>query len=230
MNRSVLKKYMAYLRRANTLVAINEFIAMMHFSKNPLSGFPYRIMLGSQSPRRQALLEGLAVPFTVEVRLVDETCPEYLQGGEIPAFLSQLKAGSFREDLEADPGLMLITADTIVWLDEQALNKPADEAEAIAMIRQMSGRMHEVFTGVTLSTRSRSETFTVRSEVYFREIPEDEIRFYIDYCKPYDKAGSYGIQEWIGYTCIEKINGSFFNVMGLPTMELYQHLLQWPEK
>ena len=153
----------------------------------------------------------------------DESYPATLPAAEVAAFLSALKSNAYPELLDEED--ILITADTTVVVDERVLGKPADREEAYEMLRAMSGRSHRVYTGVTLRSKSRLHTFSVESEVTFREISDEEILYYIDNYRPYDKAGAYGIQEWIGYVAIERIEGSFYNVMGLPIQRLYTELL-----
>lgn len=183
----------------------------------------YRIILASASPRRKELLAGLDVDFEVR-RLpdVDESFPPELQGGDIPLYISKKKADAYRPMMADDE--LVITADTIVWLDGVALGKPADDADARRMLRDMSGKMHSVFTGVTITTKEEQRCFVAQSDVTFAELSDDEIAYYIEKYRPMDKAGSYGVQEWIGYIGITGINGSYFNVMGLPVQRLYSEL------
>ncbi len=184
----------------------------------------YDIVLGSQSPRRQELLRGLGIPFEVRSIEVDESYPDTLTGAEIPCYLSRKKAEAYplREET------LLITADTIVWLDGQVLGKPSGDREAREMLRRLSGRTHEVFTGISLTTRRRQTTFSAASQVRFARLTEEEIAFYVERFRPFDKAGAYGVQEWIGYAAVEHIKGSFYNIMGLPVQRLYSELKQWP--
>jgi len=188
-----------------------------------LSG--YRILLASASPRRKQLLEGLGLNFEVIVRAVDESCPDNLTREQIPLFLAELKASAFDPD-EFGPKSLIITADTIVWLNNMMLNKPKDEEDAVKMLSQISGQTHEVFTGVCIKTNTGQHSFFAESKVKFRELNAEEINWYIETCQPFDKAGAYGIQEWIGYIGIEHIEGSFYNVMGLPTQMLYKELMK----
>ncbi|MEI6853317.1 MAG: Maf family nucleotide pyrophosphatase [Bacteroidota bacterium] len=183
----------------------------------------YRIILASQSPRRKQLLEGLGLKFEVIVREVDETAPPELVREQIPLYLAEKKAKAFDPD-EFGPKSLIITADTIVWLSDQMLNKPTDFDSAVEMLTLISGGMHEVFTGVCLRTNTHSHSFFAESKVTFRHLDHAEIVHYINECQPFDKAGAYGIQEWIGYIGIEHIEGSFYNVMGLPTQMLYKEL------
>ena len=183
----------------------------------------YRIILASASPRRRELLAGLDVDFVVRtLPEVDESYPAELQGGDIPLYISKKKADAYRQVM-ADEELV-ITADTIVWLDGAALGKPVDEVEARNMLRTMSGKAHSVFTGVTITTKEEQCSFVAQSDVVFAELTDDEIEYYVQKYRPMDKAGSYGVQEWIGYIGITGINGSYFNVMGLPVQKLYSVL------
>ena len=191
-----------------------------------LNKLPYNIILGSQSPRRQELLHGLDVNFTVNVIAgLEENYPATLQGEEIPMFLAQQKAEAYLNSLT--PKDMLITADTIVWLDGIVYGKPKDEADAKKMLRALSGKTHDVITGVCVTTTERQETFAAVSKVTFASFSDDEINYYIEKYRPMDKAGSYGVQEWIGYIGVERIDGSFYNVMGLPVQRLYTLLKNW---
>lgn len=191
-----------------------------------LNNLPYNIILGSQSPRRQELLHGLDVNFTVNVIAgLEENYPATLQGEAIPMFLAQQKADAYRNTLT--PQDMLITADTIVWLDGIVYGKPKDEADAKKMLRALSGKTHDVITGVCVTTTERQETFAAISKVTFASFSDDEINYYIEKYQPMDKAGSYGVQEWIGYIGVEHIDGSFYNVMGLPVQRLYTLLKNW---
>ena len=186
----------------------------------------YKLVLASNSPRRKELLSGLG--FDYEVRTlpdIDESYPEELEGGNIPMFISQQKANAYRAMLQ--PNELIITADTIVWLNNKVLGKPHNRAEAIEMLQKLSGQTHEVFTGVTLTTTDKQRSFFAETKVSFCKLSEEEITYYVDTFKPFDKAGSYGVQEWIGYIGVERIEGSYFNVMGLPVQRLYQELKQF---
>lgn len=183
----------------------------------------YRIILASASPRRRELLAGLDVDFVARTLPdVDESFPAELQGGDIPLYISKKKADAYRSVMADDE--LVITADTIVWLDGAALGKPVDEVEARRMLRAMSGKAHSVFTGVTITTKEEQCSFVAQSNVVFAELTDDEIEYYVQKYRPMDKAGSYGVQEWIGYIGITGINGSYFNVMGLPVQKLYSVL------
>lgn len=184
-----------------------------------------KLILASNSPRRRELLAGLGLDFEVRVLPgIDEHYPSHLQGEDIPLFISRKKAQAYLDSLAADE--LLITADTIVWLDGQVLEKPVDEADACRMLNLLSGRTHQVFTGVTLTTTDRQVAFACRSDVTFCTLSTEEINYYIHHFHPLDKAGAYGVQEWIGYIGVERIEGSFFNVVGLPVQRLYQALKQ----
>ncbi|MDR1981131.1 MAG: Maf-like protein [Tannerellaceae bacterium] len=183
----------------------------------------YTIILGSQSPRRKELLEGLGIAFEVRpMPGVDESYPDSLDKEEIPVYIAVNKAKAYYPDLRANE--LLITADTLVWINGRILGKPADRADAAAMLRSLAGNTHHVITGVCLTTREKRVAFSVTSTVRMASLSNEDIDYYIDTFRPYDKAGAYGIQEWIGYVAVEAINGSFYNVMGLPVQRLYQEL------
>ena len=182
----------------------------------------YKVVLASKSPRRQALLKEIVPEFSIMLRDTAETYPSTLKGAQIVEHLANLKASAF--DGELADNQLLITADTIVWIDDMVLGKPKDRSGAIAMLRQLSGHKHTVFTGVCLKTNQKKSVFSVATDVFFRPLDDSEITYYVDTFKPFDKAGSYGIQEWIGYVGVERIEGSYFNVMGLPVQRLYQEL------
>lgn len=197
---------------------------MMHNTLQNLGR--YRILLASNSPRRRELLAGLGIEYeTVSLPDIDESYPSGLKGGEIPAYISKKKAESYKSMMTEET--LLITADTIVWLDGKVYGKPSDEKEAEEMLRQLSGNTHTVYTGVTLTTRERERTFTVATDVKFAELSPEEIEYYVRKYSPLDKAGAYGVQEWIGYIGVESINGSYYNVMGLPMQRLYRELLKF---
>ena len=183
----------------------------------------HRLILASRSPRRRELLAGCDLHFDIaEGYEVEEVYPETLAAEKVPEYLSGLKADGYPYPL-AD-GDILITADTVVISRGRILGKPHSREEAMEMIRELSGRTHLVGTGVSLRDNRRSVSFSAESKVSFRELSDEEIAYYVDTYKPFDKAGAYGIQEWIGRTAIESIEGSFYNVMGLPVAALYKHL------
>lgn len=183
----------------------------------------YHIILASNSPRRRELLSGLGVDYEVRTLPgVDESYPDTLSGEDIPVYISREKAAAYLPSIAPDE--LIITADTIVWLDGRVLGKPADEADACRMLREFSGRTHRVITGVTLSTAAFQKSFAVTSEVEFAPLTEEEITYYVDHYRPLDKAGAYGVQEWIGFIGVRRLSGSYFNVMGLPIQRLYQEL------
>lgn len=182
----------------------------------------YQIILASQSPRRQTLLKELNFNFEVKVKEIDETFPPHLVKEEIAVYLAELKAEAFHSELTDNQ--LIITADTIVWVNNQVLNKPSDYQHAFEMLETLSNNKHTVYTGVCLKTKAKTKTFWASTDVYFAKLDNEEIEYYINTYKPYDKAGSYGIQEWIGYIAIERIEGSYFNVMGLPIQKLYNEL------
>lgn len=184
-----------------------------------------RIILGSNSPRRQELLKQLGLTFDVLVHEVDETYPEQFRREDIAMFLARKKALAFKGDV-ADGGIV-ITADTIVALDELILGKPKDRTDAARMLRLMAGRKHSVITGVCVMSAKKSESFFVKTEVSVKMLRDNEIDYYLETYNPVDKAGAYGIQDWIGMTGIEYILGSYYNVVGLPTKELYEILLRF---
>ena len=186
----------------------------------------FRFILASQSPRRQYLLKDLGLDFEIVATDVAEEYPEGLSPEQIAVYLSELKAGAFNMTKLPDR-VVIITADTIVSLGKEILGKPSGPDEAAEMLRKLSGRRHDVITAVTLKSVHGMRTFHVTSSVYFKELSDDEIRYYIHTYRPFDKAGSYGVQEWIGYIGINKIEGSYFNVMGLPVKELYEELLDF---
>ena len=195
------------------------------------------IILGSQSPRRRELMAGLDLPFTAITIDADETYPASLQAGDIPYYISRAKARAYAPSLQ--PNQLLITADTIVWLDGQMLGKPHDEAEAKAMLRKLSGKTHQVYTAVTFAQiinhkseiinnqQSLSlETIVDCTDVTFAELTDEEIDHYVQKYRPLDKAGAYGVQEWIGYVACTEMKGSYFNVMGFPVHLVYKALKQ----
>ena len=183
----------------------------------------YHIILASNSPRRRELLAGLDIEYEVKVLPgIDESYPDTLAAEDIPQYISREKAAAYEAALQPDD--LVITADTIVWIEGRVLGKPKDEEEAKAMLRQLAGRTHQVITGVTLLTKAMKRTFAVTSEVTFDALTEEEISYYVERYRPLDKAGAYGIQEWIGYVGVSALHGSYFNVMGLPVQRLYKEL------
>ena len=184
-----------------------------------------KLILASNSPRRRELLAGLGLEFEVRVLPgIDESYPSDLREGDIPLYISRAKARAYLPNLTAEE--LLVTADTIVWLDGQVLEKPKDEADACRMLRGLSGKTHQVFTGVCLTTTTKQVAFSCRTDVTFAQLDEEEILHYVKTFRPMDKAGAYGVQEWIGYIGVERVEGSYFNVVGLPVQRLYQALKQ----
>jgi len=181
------------------------------------------IILASRSPRRRYLLKQLGLEFTEISGEVDETIPAGITPDEIARHLSEKKASHF-EELIKDSNHVIITADTLVLIDGQIIGKPDGYEEAYRMLRLLSGKKHQVVTGVTICSQQKRLTFTDWSDVYFKELSEEEIHYYLKHYQPYDKAGAYGVQEWIGYIAITRIDGSYFNVMGLPLQKLYEEL------
>lgn len=185
----------------------------------------YKVILASGSPRRRELMAGLGVNYEVRILPdVDESYPDTLQGEEIPLYIAKEKADAYIPMMQPDE--LIITADTIVWLDGEVLGKPRDREDALQMLRTMSGRTHEVFTGVCITTTDWQRSLTAQTEVRFATLSEDEIIYYVDNFKPMDKAGAYGVQEWIGFIGVENISGSYYNIMGLPVQKLYRELLK----
>lgn len=186
----------------------------------------YRIVLASNSPRRRELLAGLGIEFTTRViDGIDESWPDGLKGQDIPLYISKSKSKAYISSLA--PGELVITADTIVLADDRVLGKPHTPEQARQMLHILSGRSHEVITGVTLATKERSHSFAVTTKVTFDCLSDNEIDWYIERYAPFDKAGAYGIQEWIGYVGVTSIEGSYFNVVGLPVQRLYRELLDF---
>ena len=183
----------------------------------------YQIILASKSPRRQELLRGMGVEFSIMTKETDESFPAVMPLDEVPQYLSLQKSLAFNDD-ELPADYLLITSDTVVICEGEILGKPKDREDAARMLRLLSGKTHHVVTGVTVRSAETTEAFAVRSDVTFAELNAEEIDYYIEHCRPFDKAGAYGIQEWIGYVGISGLEGSFYNVMGLPTRRLYQVL------
>ena len=184
---------------------------------------PYRLLLASQSPRRRELMTGCGLPYEPAPKFdCEEVYPADLPAEKVPLYLSQLKSRAWPGPLA--PDVILLTADTVVVLDGEVLGKPCGREEAVGMLGRLSGRRHTVVSGVTLRTAERMHSFEARTSVWFRTLSAEEIEHYVNTCRPFDKAGSYGIQEWIGYAAIERIEGSFYNVMGLPIQKVYVEL------
>lgn len=182
----------------------------------------YQIILASQSPRRHQMLRELGVSFEIKTREVDEIYPEGLRPEEVPLYLAELKSKAFEKDMESNQ--LVITADTIVCVDDWILGKPVDRADAFNMLKALSGRSHQVISGVCLQSVEKKVSFSTITHVHFKVLSDEEINYYIENYKPFDKAGAYGIQEWIGFIGIDGIEGSYFNVVGLPIQRLYQEL------
>jgi septum formation protein len=186
----------------------------------------YNFILGSKSPRRNQLLREFGLDFRVLSKSVDESLPGLMLPDTAAVYLSQQKAMAFTEK-ELGPEGFLITADTVVAVDNTILGKPSGQEDAVAMLKLLAGKAHDVITGVTFRTREKTVSFSSKTRVYFKELTMNEINFYVLNFRPFDKAGAYGIQEWIGYAAVEKIEGSYFNVVGLPLHALYDHLSNW---
>ncbi len=185
--------------------------------------FPYKIVLASNSPRRKELLAGLGIPFEVRIlEGIDESYPADLPTKEIAEYISQKKAAAYRETMRADE--VLITADTIVVLGDEVMGKPHDAGDARRMLRQLSGKTHQVITGCTVTRQTDRHCFSVVTDVNFKQLSDEEIDYYVDTYQPMDKAGAYGIQEWIGYIGVTGLSGSYYNVMGLPVQRIYEVL------
>lgn len=183
----------------------------------------YEIVLASNSPRRKELLQRMGVNFKVRTFFgIDESYPDSLRGEDIVCYISRNKAKAYQSSMA--PNELLITADTIVYVDGEVMGKPKNAEQAKEMLHKLSGKTHQVITGVTIVTAKRTENFGVTSQVKFTNITDEEINFYVDNYLPFDKAGAYGIQEWIGIVAVEEIKGSYFNVVGLPVQRLYQKL------
>lgn len=182
----------------------------------------YKIILASGSPRRQAFFRDMDLDFEIRLKDTEEIYPDQLQGVEITNFLAQLKANAFETELKENE--LLVTSDTIVWHNNKALGKPKDYDDAFAILKSLSNATHEVITSVCFKTTTKTETIFEVTNVTFSRLSDEEIRYYIDHCKPFDKAGAYGIQEWIGLVGITRIDGSYTNVVGLPTEKVYQYL------
>jgi septum formation protein len=194
-----------------------------------LEKLPFELILASGSPRRKAFLEELNIPFTVDVRPIKEHYPTHLKKEEIPLFLSELKASAFA-DIQGHQ--VVLTGDTVVWHEGEAIGKPANHEEAFAMLQSLSGKTHEVISAFTLKSKQQTISKFASCQVGFKALSDDEINYYITHFSPYDKAGAYGIQEWIGQIGVSQIQGSFYTVMGMPVDALYAQLMRlsenWP--
>ncbi|MCA6435161.1 MAG: septum formation protein Maf [Bacteroidetes bacterium] len=191
-----------------------------------ITEYSFKLILGSASPRRQELLKGLGFEFMNKpINVNEDSWPIDLEKQEICIYLAEKKADAYPEDLKEDE--LLITADTIVWCDGKVFNKPANFAEGKKMLEALSGKMHQVFTAVCLKSANKQTTFFDESKVYFKKLKSNEIEYYLTNFSPYDKAGGYGVQDWIGFVGIDKIEGSFYNVMGLPVKDLFEELIKF---
>lgn len=182
----------------------------------------YNIILGSKSPRRKELLAGLDIPFTTKTKETDESFSKDMDIRDVAEYLAIKKANAFDSELESSD--LLITSDTTVCLKDQILNKAQNKDEAIAMLKSLSDQTHEVITGVCIKTSEKTISFSETTKVYFKQLEDEEIEYYVDNYQPFDKAGAYGIQEWIGYIGVKKIEGDYYNVMGLPLFKLFKQL------
>lgn len=185
----------------------------------------YTVILASSSPRRQQFLRDLNLDFIIKTKNIDEIYPKYLHGSEITNYLSELKAAAFEGELAK--GELLITADTIVRFHGKVLGKPKNADDAKKMLFELSGQAHEVITSITLTSLEKQKTFSDTTLVHFKELTEEEINFYITNYNPLDKAGAYGIQEWLGFIAVEKLEGSYFNVMGFPVHKFYKEIIDF---
>jgi len=185
----------------------------------------YNIILASKSPRRQHMLKDLGLDFEVRVKETEETYPSNLNVDQIPIYLAELKANAFKSEINDND--LIITADTIVAIDGEVLGKPNNRQHAEEMLYKLSGKCHDVISGVCIYSKSKTVSFNSTTKVYFKEFTQEEVNYYIDTYKPFDKAGAYGIQEWIGYIGVERIEGSYFNVVGLPIQQLYKELSEY---
>ena len=184
----------------------------------------YHVVLASGSPRRRELLQMLGIDFTVQTKPTDEVYPDNLPAKEVSEYLARLKAAAFMAESIADHNLIVIAADTTVVIGDEILGKPQDRADAIAMLTKLSGKRHTVYSGVCILKDGASTSMTAQTDVWFRELTQAEIEFYVDNYRPYDKAGAYAVQEWIGAAAISRMEGSYYNVVGLPTQMLYVKL------
>lgn len=183
----------------------------------------YKYVLASNSPRRKELLAGLGLDFEVRIiKDIDESYPASLPASEVAQYIAEKKAAAYKPTLQPDE--LIITADTVVIVGDDILGKPKDEADAVRMLREISGRTHQVTTGVSLLTATQQRSFSVTTDVTFKELTDEEIQHYVTQYRPFDKAGAYGIQEWIGYIGVTGLHGSYYNVMGLPVQRIYTEL------
>lgn len=182
----------------------------------------YNVILASSSPRRQQFFKELDLEFKIQIKEIEEKFPKHLKGAEITDFLANLKSQAFTNLTEKD---LLITSDTIVWLENKAIGKPKNKQEAYTMLKELSGKKHEVITSISIRNNNFQKIINDTTVVYFKEISDKEITYYINNYNPYDKAGAYGIQEWIGFIAIDKMEGSYFNVVGLPVHKLFKELM-----
>ena len=182
----------------------------------------YNVILASGSPRRQQFFKELDLEFKIQIKEIEEKFPKHLKGAEITDFLANLKSQAFTNLTEKD---LLITSDTIVWLENKAIGNPKNKQEAYTMLKELSGKKHEVITSISIRNNNFQKIINDTTVVYFKEISDKEITYYINNYNPYDKAGAYGIQEWIGFIAIDKMEGSYFNVVGLPVHKLYKELM-----
>jgi len=183
------------------------------------------IILASGSPRRQELFKGLGIEFKIQIKPIEEVYSLNLKQEEITNYLAELKAKAFDNELNEND--LVITSDTIVWINDKALEKPKNELHAASMLQELSGNSHKVITSICLKSKHRQKIFFDVTTVYFKELTDEEITFYVEKYKPFDKAGAYGIQEWIGFIGVTKLEGSYFNVMGLPVHKLYEELMKF---
>jgi septum formation protein len=184
----------------------------------------YKVILASGSPRRKELMQMLGINFTVSTKSIDEIFPNTIEASKVSEYLAELKAGAFVDESLADNSLIVITADTTVVVDNEILGKPKDREDAIAMLMKLSGQRHSVYTGVCILKNGQRHSFTAQTDVWFRTLLPSEIEYYVDNFRPYDKAGAYAVQEWIGAAAISRMEGSYYNVVGLPTQMLYVKL------
>ncbi len=206
-------------------MAIGIQILVQQMTKNPLAEKLQnrKLILASGSPRRKKFFEDLGVDFEIRIKSVEEVYPEQLKGEEIPAYLAELKASVFKNELDANE--ILITSDTVVWHNNESLAKAGDKTEAVEMLQKLSDNWHDVITAVCFTTSTNQKTVSATTKVKLSKLTSKEINYYLETFKPYDKAGAYGIQEWLGTIGIEEIQGSYNNVVGLPTHLVYKTLM-----